>query len=1117
MKKNRRIPGSALLITLALLVVVTILAVGTLSIVRLERVSARNSFDSIQAKAFSSLATDHALALLRDGITAAERTTTNASAGSLKFWASQPGRITVFNNDGTVDATSSRNLYSSNAAASGTVDINAALFDGSHPIIPADGSGSAPAMNVSWIPVLKDPSSSASSTNRLVGRYAFWVDDESTKLNINTADGSTKGADKSFGPGSPSEVNLKVLTDGGQSLTTEKAAAIAKQSGAQYDFTVRSRPFNSAREGPQAAGVTENLFESHSSDLTSYNRAPELNIFGEPRIYLTPVTKRDAADAAIRPLNNTPRSLITGPYPSIDLAPATRIPPASLYTRNRTALFDSGNTLLAGAHLDWIYPSSGVQASAVTGTPPNSQLPLFQYKYIDNVGATVTRSTRLPQFFHDEQVEYVSGSTGNPADGYLNVGRDYDLGYRIARYLKGYNSQGNPIAWPSFSSSGTGGFAGKYTDRQIDEMTLQILSYVKQLYPDHYYGHTANYLIKRGFLSGKPVRGLNRGPRLTEVLLKVTTIAGDPPQMKLQIVAEYYLPDGFKGYDLTFGDIGNWNFFINGKDVGSPGALGSSWADTMLQVQDAAGNSVGVDFMGNRSDTADPDQAKAALFHHPWALKNPALPHDGTNNPYLGTGLAPSFSQSTFSPLNLYTIGSTWKVGDYHSVINLYSSMAIPMKSGTTEIKLAGGLAIWMRDSAGRQLEIVPLDSEYVDPAASALARQTVLDAVIPIPNGPTIPVPGVGYYHMQVADPLVNNFPGDWEGEVLADPSSPKITMSIPPSTSPVFYADGKNTSGKPSAGADPATAWWPEQNLNVPKSRRFPSTGYLQYIHTGVMPDKEFDSKPLKEQKGTPFRILNFSPSDAASQQTAGGESYPDWALLDLFTTPAVFQPWAALNDPIPSPIVRTWGGATAGRLNPNAVLEPFGIVRTKPLEALFKDVPVSTAYNGSENPVSTVPDAAKIAEAITTFVKDKGPLKLPGQICNVPEVAAYVYTGVPVAAQSRNDLVRNTVGNLTTRSNTFTVWAVGESIKKKNGNTNDGEFESGDVVLGRSRMRYVVERYLDPGNDDTYGNAADPGPDGVVGTPDDPVTAAGGAHPPLRYPLPYKFRVVSASAVE
>ena len=99
----------------------------------------------------------------------------------------------------------------------------------------------------------------------------------------------------------------------------------------------------------------------------------------------------------------------------------------------------------------------------------------------------------------------------------------------------------------------------------------------------------------------------------------------------------------------------------------------------------------------------------------------------------------------------------------------------------------------------------------------------------------------------------------------------------------------------------------------------------------------------------------------------------------------------------------------------------------------------------------------------------------------------------------------LVRQIVGNLTTQSNTFSVWVEAQSITKNSLNlANDvatpskyGLYESTatgasatDQITGTVRYHFIVERDLDPGADGVYGNATIPGPDNVVGTLDDQV---------------------------
>lgn len=1074
--------GSALIIMLAFLVLLTILVVGMMVTVRLERTSANSHFEGKRAEALAELGVANAIALIREA--------SEGGSQSGKFWSSQPGKITVFNADGTLDSDASRFLFSRNPTG-GQVNLNQVGFGGVPPIASADSvtATSVPEMNVDWIPVLSDPDTPASETNRIIGRFAFWVDDETTRLNVNTADGTGKGTNQSFGPGVPTEASLTALKSNGLAISDEMAGLIAGRSGAQYSSSLSAKPFNDASEILQVAGVSRDLVAQNDFNLTAYNRAPELNLFGEPKIYLVTATT-----------DSTPRNSMTGPY----------------------AWSGSGarpSTILSG-DLQGIYPIS----SGISGA---NQLPNFTYR---PPGASSDVTVRLPQFFQDRS---------SPASQHFVPGSpDYDMGMRIAQYLKGKNSQGQNITWPQFPGSDATGFAGKYTDRQIDSIALQVLTLMKGIYVDHYRAFSIPSVMSKGFLSGKMVRGLSRGPRVNEVLVEITTIAGSPsPKVAMAITVEWYMPEGFEGTVIDGSDVQNWHYgngnympFLNFQDgvpvhisssylSGTPSPLGGFWMDNMLEFLDQNNLSAGVDLFGNDPAKADPDQTRAELYHnYPTALRT----EDGRlygSGPLSGRW-APMLSM--YSPMGYF--GSTspsavWRPGDYRASRNVHATSFYPMKQGVTALKLRGGLALGLHTASGGvnngwNVDPIPLDSlrgpfmgeSLSDPAV----RTAVLEAVIPMPDV-TIPIPGQVTIHFQVADPLVNSFPSDWV--VTVDPPTSSITMVKPSGRDPTSYTTGRNIIAQPEEGGDPASIWWPEQNVGIPKSRRFPSTGYLQYLRTGLMPDKQYDSLPLLQQKGTPYRALNFAPSTHKSQQTDGGDSYPDWAMLDLFTTPAIFQP---LGTPLPSPLQLTWGGATGGRINPNGQILPFSHAsRTAPLEAAFRGVPVSTAYSVDGDSVSSAVDEKALVKAINEYLKNLDrPLMTPGEICNIPEIAAYLYRGVDEGAQSRNDLVRQIVGNMTTRSNTFSIWAIGQVVRKASGNTDYGNYQAGDSIQGEAKMKVLVERVLEDGADGVAGNSRNPGPDGVVGTPDDPLDPV--YHPALTYPLPYRYRIISMQPI-
>ncbi|XHR29822.1 MAG: hypothetical protein ACFUZC_04560 [Chthoniobacteraceae bacterium] len=1086
--------ASAIVLTLAVLVLITVLSVGLFSVLMPERISANSNAEAVRARAFTQLAADHAAALIRD----ATATGTNHT-----FWASQPGRITVFNADGSTSKT--YDLHSgTTASTSGSdgADLNPPSFGGSYPIASSASvaSGSAPAMRVAWINVLKDGSvkdagHAVSSTNPIMGRYAFWVDDESTKLNVNASDGTVKGGTASFGPGTPTEMALQALKTGGVNISITTGSALAVQTGMRPVSGTTPRLFNDPSEILQVTGSGA-YFSDNNFSITTRNRSPELNLFGEPKIYLL-TTSTDTT-----PLN----LMLGGTY--------------------------NGTIPLNGGPLAQIYPTS----TRISSTYPYGQLPSFAYTAKSGNSNSVSITTGLPQAFMTDVSEVCAAST-YASVRYANTtmltasNSNYAMGMRISKYLSGTNSQGNAITWPTFPGSDSQGFAGKYTNRQIDSISLQLLDLMqKGVFCDHYRTHSQQAIAANGFISNQLTIGQSNMPRINEISVTFETVAGSPPSLKMTICVEWYLPSQCPNYDnsvisqWTWGVSGNTATWLNWQDApavtggaaisGAQGYLGGFWQNNMLRITDQNGDSAGVDLFGNDPALPDPDQASAKLYHAS------RLRASGTYaGKYMGSGpvsgrVAPALSMSTF-----ILSGKGWAPGEYHCARSSYYGYAYPMKPGVTSITVSGGLAIWSHSESGNTpIDVTPLDSlhgpVYLQDAnvdSSGLITSSkdssisdmvarIKEAVIPISC--TVAVPGKKTVVMQVSDPMVNKFPGDWHSV-----SSASLGNASSASSFPISYsgADGANTGFQ----GDPAGFWWPQQSQNIPKSQRFPSSGYLQYIHTGIMPDKATESLSISQQHGTPFRLLNFAPSSSASQKTDGGTSYPDWAMLDLFTVPAALQPVSGSL----APILLTWGGATTGRLNPNSALIPFSnastAMRTTPLEAAMKGLQTCTSFDASYNSVLSTVDEAALAQAIDKYVAALGrPLKLPGEICNVPEVSALLYNGTDSASglvySSRNDLVRQMVGNLSTRSNTFCVWAVGQTLN----NT---------TVLAESRMKYMIERYLDYGVDGIPGNTASPGSDGLVGTPDDVIdTGTNAYNPALTYPLHYKYRILSASPV-
>ncbi len=207
--------------------------------------------------------------------------------------------------------------------------------------VPANSvKGAGRIANWSGVPADYAPS----ATNPIVGRFAFWTDDESCKLNINTAseptpwdtpraaskkdifNGQYQPVNKEYQryPGHPAMTALSPVLIPGKALTSNDKEEIYKlipriRTGGSKSGTVplANPPVAMPVDGDRLlANVDEFLFNPARAALTATNvidperlkrarffltansRAPEVNLLGKPRISLWPVhkTARSAYD-----------------------------------------------------------------------------------------------------------------------------------------------------------------------------------------------------------------------------------------------------------------------------------------------------------------------------------------------------------------------------------------------------------------------------------------------------------------------------------------------------------------------------------------------------------------------------------------------------------------------------------------------------------------------------------------------------------------------------------------------------------------------------------------------------------------------------------------------------
>jgi hypothetical protein len=166
--------GSALILTLLITALLATITVSFLSTSRVEQIAARNFSRQNAASGLAELATGQAMASIQ--------TAFNGNGTGTGIVVTQPGAISKYffsngNCTNTSNATTNLFFTSNSANANGTVNINN-LFANSTVSGLITGNASE-AITVASVNVL--------SGNQVIGKVAYYVDDELTKLNINGA------------------------------------------------------------------------------------------------------------------------------------------------------------------------------------------------------------------------------------------------------------------------------------------------------------------------------------------------------------------------------------------------------------------------------------------------------------------------------------------------------------------------------------------------------------------------------------------------------------------------------------------------------------------------------------------------------------------------------------------------------------------------------------------------------------------------------------------------------------------------------------------------------------------------------------------------------------------
>ena len=240
-------------------------------------------------------------------------------------------------------------------------------------------------------------------------------------------------------------------------------------------------------------------------------------------------------------------------------------------------------------------------------------------------------------------------------------------------------------------------------------------------------------------------------------------------------------------------------------------------------------------------------------------------------------------------------------------------------------------------------------------------------------------------------------------------------------------------------------------------------------------------FGSLPTGVRAGTPWQTLLFRPQAGHP----GAASPPDHLLLDLFWMPVV-EPYA-ISDRF----------STAGKINLNYQILPFTyITRSTGLQALLESekitaMPntVASAYkatNGTALALRKDIDAKETLSQFEAKFNQGDVFRSASEICSVHIVPAGSTAGGMEAFWQNHALTGDNVRELiytnlyprlTTKSNTYTIHYVVQSLKKAPGSTAGTWTEQRDVVTGEYRGSTSIERFIDANNSSIPDYAATP----------------------------------------
>ncbi len=314
---QRRTAGSALITTLLVIVVLTIIVTAFLQSMTVERQTSRSYLNRYRADLAAQAGANEAMLMLQglfakypDSVTAWARYPdtegtifyfrTNADDESLGSFppqntAVQRGLPLISGAVAKVQTELSQdNVFPDGLNGENSVDLNAGDWIGT----PPDREDVA--LRAKWIDLLENPdaprndaidSATGRAFNGPVARYAFWIEDESFRVNVNIAGADPRGGTT---PGSePGEISLAAVAAAGPTAA-EAAAMVALRD------TLLDQKFLKPSQINYATGAADDDYDNVRFLITSTSSSTNLSRSGARRLNLNDVVSDTTEASEIR-------------------------------------------------------------------------------------------------------------------------------------------------------------------------------------------------------------------------------------------------------------------------------------------------------------------------------------------------------------------------------------------------------------------------------------------------------------------------------------------------------------------------------------------------------------------------------------------------------------------------------------------------------------------------------------------------------------------------------------------------------------------------------------------------------------------------------------------------